>query len=115
MMQSAQDRHGEDTPKDLGWARYRCILAQGQVCARLIVVGRVTAEQMAQMPLAEDNDMIKAVPPDRADQPFSVSVVPWRMGRDRAVANPHRSNAPDENLTVGGIAIARYRGACFHP
>src|SRR5438477_5892028 len=107
MMQSAQDRHGEDTPTDLGWARYRCILAQGQVCARLIVVGRVTAQQMAQMPLAEDNDMIKAVPPDRADQPFAVAVLPWRSRLGRPIADAHRAKTPEEHGTVNAVPVAK--------
>jgi hypothetical protein len=36
---------------------------------------------MAQVPLAEHDDMIKAFPSDRADQPFSMSILPWRSRR----------------------------------
>jgi hypothetical protein len=33
---------------------------------------------VAQVSLAEDDDMIKAFPSDRADQPFGMPILPWR-------------------------------------
>jgi hypothetical protein len=36
---------------------------------------------MAQVPVAEHDDMIKAFPSDRADQPLSMSILPWRSRR----------------------------------
>ena len=45
------------------------------------------------MPLAEDNDMVKAIPPDRTDEPLRMSVLPWRSWCDRPVPNAHRANA----------------------
>jgi hypothetical protein len=29
------------------------------------------------MPLAKHDDMIKAIPPDRSDQPLCTSILPW--------------------------------------
>jgi hypothetical protein len=46
--------------------------------------------------LAEDDDMIKAFPSDRADQPFSMSVQPWRSRRDWPVTNAHGAKPPFE-------------------
>ena len=37
------------------------------------------------MPLAEDNDMVKAIPSDRPDEPLRMSVLPWRSWCDRPV------------------------------
>jgi hypothetical protein len=34
-------------------------------------------QQMTQMLLAKHNDMIKAIPPDRSDQPLRTSILPW--------------------------------------
>jgi hypothetical protein len=48
---------------------------------------------VAQMPLAEDDDMIKAFPPDRANQPFRMSILPWRAGRGWAITNAHGREA----------------------
>jgi hypothetical protein len=44
--------------------------------ARGIVVIFVRQQNVAQMAFAEDYDMIDAFPPDRADQPFCVGILP---------------------------------------
>ena len=56
----------------------------------------VRKEHMAQVPLAKDDDMVKTFPPDRANQPFSMSILPWRSRRGGAVANAHRAKPPGE-------------------
>jgi len=55
--------------------------------ANLIIVVLIGLEQMTKMLLAEHDDMVKAVPPDRTDEPLRVSVLPWRARRDRSVSN----------------------------
>jgi hypothetical protein len=42
------------------------------------------------MGLAQDQDMVEAFSPDRADEPFYVSVLPGRAGRGWLVANGGR-------------------------
>jgi hypothetical protein len=49
---------------------------------------------VAQVSLAEDDDMIKAFPSDRADQPFSMSILPWRSWPGWSVANAHGAKPP---------------------
>jgi hypothetical protein len=49
---------------------------------------------MAQVPLAEHDDMIKTFPSDRADQPFSMSILPWRPRRGWPVTNGYRTKTP---------------------
>jgi hypothetical protein len=61
---------------------------------------------MAKMPLAKHNDMIEYLPPDRANQPFSIGILPWRSRCRWSVANAHRAKPPDECLAIGAIAIA---------
>src|SRR5947208_1414597 len=90
----------------MDFARQWGILVQRQVRSSLIVVGRVTAKQMAQMLLAEDNDVIKAVPPDRADQPFAVAVLPWRSRGGRPIADAHRAKPPEEHRAICAVSIA---------
>ena len=41
----------------------------------IVIVG-IGSEDLAQMGLAQDQDMVQAFSPDRADEPFSVSVLP---------------------------------------
>jgi hypothetical protein len=73
-------------------------------------------KHMTQMPLAKYDDMIKAVPPDRTDDPFRASCLPRRARRDRPSANAHRRNAPSEDLAVRRIPVAnKICGASFQP
>ena len=58
------------------------------------------------MPLAEDNDMVKAIPSNRTDEPLRMSVLPWRSWCDRPVPNAHRANATDKDVTIDTIPIA---------
>src|SRR4026209_2418185 len=57
------------------------------------------------MLLAEDDHMIKALASDRADESFSVTVLPRRSWRCRSVANAHRANAARKCPAVGTVAI----------
>ena len=61
---------------------------------------------MAQVPLAKDDDMVKTFPPDRANQPFRMTILPWRLGRSWPVANAHGTKPPGENFAIDRIAIA---------
>jgi len=61
---------------------------------------------VAQVPLAEDNDMIKTFPSDRANQPFRMSILPWRSWRGWPVTNAHSAKPPGKNFAVDPVAIA---------
>jgi hypothetical protein len=61
---------------------------------------------MYKVPLAKHNDMVEHFPPDRANQPFSIGILPWRSRCRWSVANAHRAKPPDECLAIGAIAIA---------
>src|SRR5437870_4513070 len=66
-----------------------CILVQGKGVFRVIVILHTQKEHVAQVPLAKDDDVIKAFPPDRALQPFRMAILPWRLGRGWPVTNAH--------------------------
>jgi hypothetical protein len=42
---------------------------------------------MTKMPLAERDNVVKAFPSDRTDQPFRMSILPWGARRRRSIAN----------------------------
>jgi hypothetical protein len=69
----------ENAPNGLNSLRYRRILVQREVCPRAVVILHIRKEYVAQVPLAKDNDMIRTFPSDRANQPFRVAVLPWRV------------------------------------
>ena len=70
---------------------------------------------MAQVPLAEHDDMIKAFPSDRADQPFSMSILPWRSRRSWPVTNAHHAKTSGKYLAVDPVPIADDVSRCGLP
>jgi hypothetical protein len=115
MVQSSKERLGNDPANCLDRTRNRRVLAQRQMGASLIVISPVRFEQVAKMPLAKYDDMIQAIPPDRADQPFRISVLPWRSRRRRPVTNAHRLKAAGENVAVDGVAVTDEVSWCCGP
>jgi hypothetical protein len=57
-------RHGERDRPEVG-----CVLVQRKVGARLMVVGEIAGQDAAEVSLAEDEHVIQALAPDRADEP----------------------------------------------
>src|SRR5947207_14706440 len=60
---------------------------------------------MAKMPLAENDNVVKTLPPDRTERPFTISVLPRRSRRGWPIPNAHRPKAADEDVTVDGVAV----------
>ena len=106
MMQTSEVFGGHDTANGLHSTRHWCILVQRQVRASIIVIFLVRSQQVAKMPLAEDNDMVKSIPSDRTDEPLRMSVLPWRSWCDRPVPNAHCANATDKDIAIDTIPIA---------
>jgi hypothetical protein len=50
-------------------------LSKGQVRTRLIIVASVRVQNPAEMRLAQNDDVIQTLTPDRSDQPFGNAVV----------------------------------------
>ena len=72
-------------------------------------------KHMAQVPLAKDDNMIKTLPPDRANRPFRMTILPWRPGRSWPVANAHGTKPPGENFAIDRVAIADDVARCPFP
>src|SRR5665647_880138 len=60
---------------------------------------------MTEVPFPQHNDVVKAFPADRTDQPFGISVLPWRARRCRSIANAHGSQSSNEDLAIGTIPV----------
>lgn len=61
---------------------------------------------MPKMPLTKYDNMIKAVPSDRADEPLTIAILPWRSRRGWSIPNAHRPKMPDEDIAVDSVPIA---------
>src|ERR1700722_5776406 len=84
-----------------------------------IVIFHVTEQQVTEVALAEYNNVVKAFPSDRTDQPFSISILPRGARRRRPIANAHRSKSTDKDLTIGPVPVTNeiarslFPPACF--
>jgi len=54
--------------------------------------------------------MIETLPPDRADEPLRVGILPRAVGRREDVADPHALDASPKRLPVDAVAIAEEVG-----
>src|SRR3982074_1288141 len=61
---------------------------------------------MAKLLLAKHNDMVKAIPPDRSDEPLRTSVLPWRSWCYRPISDTHGSKSAENGMAIGAIPIA---------
>jgi hypothetical protein len=54
----------------------RGVLVQRSMGPRLIIVGSIGADDLAQVRFTEHNDVVQALPADRANESLNVSVLP---------------------------------------
>ena len=54
-----------------------------------IVIVRIVFQNPAQMCLAQNNDVIQTLAPDRSDQPLGKAILPRRARCDRLVPDAH--------------------------
>src|ERR1700726_5330958 len=73
--------------------------------ARAIVICHVRQQQVAEVALAEHDNVVKAFPSDRTDQPFGISVLPRGTRRSWSVANAYRSESADKDVTIGPVPV----------
>src|SRR6266850_3232830 len=82
----------------------------------LVVVVQVRQQYVTEVSLAEHNNVVKAFPSDRTDQPFSICVLPRGTRRCWSVANAHRSKSTDKDLTIGPVPVTNnIAGSPFPP
>jgi hypothetical protein len=83
--------------------------------ANAIVIVGVGSEDLAQMRLAQDEDVVQAFSPDRADEPFSVSVLvrsKYWNGRE-PVGWRHQIAVPGDGRLFRTVRDAVSRGSMW--
>src|SRR5437879_4680690 len=82
----------------------------------LVVITHVRQQDVTEMSLAEHNNVVKAFPSDRTDQPFGISILPRGARRRWSVANAYRSESADKDLTIGPVPVTNeIVGSLFPP
>ena len=72
----------------------------------LVVIRDVGRNGAAEVSLAEHDEMVETLPPDRADHPFDVSVLPRRSRCRRPITDAHALEASGDDLTIDRITIS---------
>jgi len=92
VVKSAQDGARTHQPRSLNQARNWRIFVQGSMRSEDIVVVGVGFQDLAQMHLAQDNDVVRTFTPDRSDQSFGKATLPRRGWCGRLVRVPMARN-----------------------
>src|SRR6266576_1996954 len=71
----------------------------------IIIVG-VGFQDPTQMHLAQDNDVVHTLTPDRSDQPFGDAILPWRGWCGRFVPDAHGAQSARDDAAIDPVAIA---------
>src|SRR5216684_6559433 len=70
-----------------------------------VVIGRIVFQNPAQMFLAQDNDVVQTLAPERSDQPFGKAILPRRSWCDRLVPNAHGAQSACDDGTIDAIPV----------
>ena len=71
----------------------------------VIVVG-VRFQNATQMRLAQDNDVVHTLTPDRSDQPLGKAILPGRGRCGRLVPDAHGAQSARDDAAIDPVAIA---------
>ena len=85
-VQPPQDINGSDP---LNRARDRRIFIQRPVRSDFVVIVGIGSQDPPQMRLAQDDEVVHALAPDRSDQPFGEGILPRRGWCRRLVPDAH--------------------------
>ena len=83
-----------------------CILVEREVSAGPVIVREVGGEYAAQVPLAENDDMVQTLAPDRTDESLREGVLPRAARGDENFTDSHPLHSFPEGVTVDRIAVA---------
>src|SRR4051794_35251867 len=80
MVQSTDFRYRDDTSlfEALNRSRFRSVFAERQMRTTPRVVFDQHPEPAPQIPLADDDDVVQALPANRSNYPLDVCPLPWR-------------------------------------
>ena len=107
MIESAKDRIRDNVSESLDWTSAQRVLPKRNVSSHLIIIAGVFRKSSAKVLGVEDEQMIRALAPDRADQAFNISVLPRRTERRGSVTDPHRPQASLEGGTECSVVRLR--------
>src|SRR6195256_458493 len=83
------------------------------MCLNVVVIASIGSQDSAQMRLAQDDEMVNTLTPDRSDQPFGKAVLPRRGWRSRLVPDAHGAHSARDDAAIDPIPIAAQASELF--
>src|SRR5258708_8808257 len=71
-----------------------------------VIVASVRFQNPAQMHLAQDNDVVHTLTPDRSDQPFGKAILPGRGWCGGLVPDAHGAQSAHDDAAIDPVAIS---------
>src|ERR1700716_3518256 len=105
-MKSAQYGARIYDPGSLNLARDRRILGSMTDAFSRRYIVRIVLQNPTQIFLAQDNDVVQTLAPDRSDQPFGKAVLPRRGRCNWLVSDTHGTQSARDDSTVDSIPIS---------
>ena len=102
MMQAADFGNRDDRAelRPLDWPAVGRVLVEREVSARPVIVREVARQGTAQVPFAEDEDVIQTLASDRSDEPLGERILPWAVRRCQDFTDAHAIHAFAERMAV---------------
>src|ERR1700694_985335 len=72
----------------------------------VIIIACVRLQNLTQMHLAQDNDVVYTLTPDRSDQPFGKAILPRRGWRGGLVPDAHGAQSARDDAAIDPVPIA---------
>jgi hypothetical protein len=106
-MQAAQVRDGTHAPGGgrLHDTRLRRVARQRQVRPCLVIVGQKLFDCLQEVALVEDEQVIEALPPQRAEKTLDIWVLPRRPRRGDDLLDVQRTQAVPHLFAIGAVPV----------
>src|SRR5882757_7474893 len=76
------------------------------MCSNVVVIASIGSQDSEQMRLAQDDEMVNTLAPDRSDQPFGKAILPRRGWCSGLVPDAHGAQSARDDNAVDSIPIS---------
>ena len=87
-----------------------CVLVEREMCTCLMVICEVASQDVAEVSLAENENVIQTLAPDRSDQALGEGILPRAVRCREDFVNPHALHSVAKLLAKHLVTIAQEIG-----
>jgi hypothetical protein len=104
--------HDPARPGELDGPDVRRVLVEREMSASLVIVPEVVGQDAAQVPFAEDENVVQTFAPDRTDEALGERILPWAVRCDDDFLDIHALHAAPKVLAVDLVTVAKEMARC---